>query len=233
MKCGQKFEEVLYVKTFGNLSVLFKPQINNLTSFTDNKHMPKVVVNEWVSVTFNLLNSLRVNMTLCDITLLWKFVEQQPQHSHHQQSDSATVNDNIVEITNEHNHSLSKDIAECSIINELILAPSDSCRIRLKLKVKKPHGHLHILGIKYKFSLAENAKIQASLLEKDFIVGKQLFELRGPRLNNNQQSMRSVVYDVDNRLNLKIVNKTPLMNVVIICNIIFSFNQQQKKNKQN
>lgn len=187
--------------------------------------MPKVVVDEWISITFDLRNSLRINMTLFDITLLWKFVEQ---HQH----VGGGVDENkaeMAEITNEQdslstNTSIIDEIAECSSISELTMAPTEAYRLRLKLKAKKSHGHLHILGIKYKFCLGDNVKIQMSdkmSLDKELIVGKQLFELRGARLNNNQQTMRSIVYDVDNRLNLKIINKTPLMQVVKILRLKF------------
>lgn len=210
----QKFEETLHVKAFGSLPMLFKPQIIVFNKHTDNKHMPKVVVDEWLSVTFEIKNPLRIAVSMYDITLLWKFIEQghtesnEPSEVSNEQLDDATNNiDGLV---------------ECSKIVELTLKSFESYRLRLRLKAKKPHGHLHILGIKYRFSLdnVKPAQLQQNELN-DTIVCKQMFDLKGPRLNNNPQNMRSIVYDVDNRLNLKIINKTPLMQVVYSNRILF------------
>lgn len=117
-----------------------------------------------------------------------------------------------MEITNEFEPN--SDVVETNVINELTMSPSDIYRVRLRLRPKRAHGHLHVQGIKYKLCLGENVKlVDRPTLDKELICGKQLFELRGPRLNNTHQAMKSVIYDVDNRLNLKVINKTPLMQV--------------------
>lgn len=204
----------MYTRTFGSLPIIFKPQLVHLTRLTDNKHMPKVVVSEWVSLTFQIRNTQRISLALFELKPLWKFVEQ--QHTGGEQTES-------IEVTNEHEETSKDDLAECTSINELFMSPGETYRVRLKVRAKRTHGHLHILGIKYKLCVSENPKLvvamnngggsQQQVLDKEVIYGKQLFELKGPRLNNNTQNMRSVVYDVDNRLNLKIINKTPLMQV--------------------
>lgn len=214
------------MRTFGSLPVLFKPQVAHLTRLTDNKHMPKVVVDEWTSVAFNIRNTLRIGVTLLELTLLWKYVEQQ----HNSGSGDEAKPPETIEVSNEFEPNA--EFAECSSIGEVAMSPGDVCRVRLKLRAKRPHGHFHVLGVKYKLCLGENVKLAHLLermslnsaasnvpqaftpnLDKELISGKQLFELRGPRLNNNQQNMKSIVYDVDNRLNLKIINKTSLMQV--------------------
>jgi hypothetical protein len=63
------------------------------------------------------------------------------------------------------------------------------------VKPKRPAGHLHILGIKYRFGLADDDKSKAQQQQRtqtpplmDYLAGKQLFEIRGGRLNFEQQS---------------------------------------------
>lgn len=212
----QKFEETMYIRTFGSLPVLFKPQLACFTRLTDNKHMPKVVLNEWTSLAFHVRNPLRINITLFDVTVLWKYTDQQQQPG-----EGKTEPFEISNELDDTSGSPPAEIAECSRIGEIALAPGDVYRVRLKIRAKRAHGHLHVLGIKYKLCVSDNYKMASQVndraanpnLDKELIAGKQLFELKGPRLNNNQQNMRSVVYDVDNRLNLKIINKTPLMQV--------------------
>lgn len=217
----QRFEETMYTRAFGSLPILFKPQLVHLTRLTDNKHMPKLVVNEWTSVTFQIRNTLRIPLALFNLKPMWKFVEQ--QHGGSGGGSESTTNEPI-EVSNEFDDKEQENaVVECTSIGELLIWPGETYRVRLKVRAKRAHAHLHVLGIKYKLCVSENTK-QAMLaatstttatttIDKEIIQGKQVFELRGARLNNNTQNMRSIVYDVDNRLNFKIINKTPLMQV--------------------
>lgn len=218
----QKLEESLYVSSFRTLPILFKPQLQFLDKTTDNKQMPKVVVNESVSVMFEIKNHLRISLILTEITLLWKFIDQ---------STTASISDESskpFEVSNECKSSdlNQQDIVECSTIKELTLSPHESYKLRLTFKPLRSHGHLHIMGLKYRLGLTSFSS-EANNASTDFntLYGKHLFELRGPRLNNNTQAMRSVVYDTDNRLNFKIVNKTAQLQIemdslpkTMICN---------------
>jgi hypothetical protein len=209
----QKFEETLYIKAFSSLPILFKPQINFLSNNTDNKHMPKVVVDEWISVAFDIKNSLRISLILYNVTLLWKIVETSDPSD---KVGNSEITNETTDLKEDAQHSL----VEFSTIKELTLNSFETFKLRLRIKTKKPHVHLHILGIKYlislenvKFHLTTNETEEAVVNGKEIILGKQLFDLKGHRLNNNQQAMRSIAYDIDNRLNLKIINKAPLMQV--------------------
>ncbi len=204
-----KFEEKLYMNAFRTQSVpiMFKPQIHIYEKNTDNKQMPKVVVDEKVTISFDLKNHLKINLSLKDIKLVWKFVDQ-----------TLTSNPEMVpyEITNEfdNNREEADQIAECSKIDECVLNSKESVNVNLKIKPKRSHGHLHILGISYNIGISntfDNNNEQSSNIVN--LHGKQLFEIRGSRLNNTQQAMRSIVYDTDNRLNFKIVNKMALMQI--------------------
>ncbi len=215
-----KFEEKLYMSAFKTQSVpiMFKPQIHVYEKNTDNKQMPKVVVDEKVTISFEIKNHLKINLCLNDIKLVWKFVDQ-----------TLTSNPETVpyEITNEfdYNQEEADQVAECSKIDECVINSKEVINIGLTIKPKRSHGHLHILGISYNLGIAntfDNNNEQSSYIN---LHGKQLFEIRGARLNNTQQAMRSIVYDTDNRLNFKIVNKLALMQIemdnlpkTMICN---------------
>ncbi len=196
------FEEGLYTTAFNApVPMLFKLQLSLFDKQSDNKQMPKVVVDEIVSILIDLKNNLKTSLILSNITLLWKMIDQSNPHQ---------------EITNEFHQDLN-EYAECSSISELKILSNESVRIKLTIKPKKPSNHLHILGIKYNFSILENSDSTEKKSDNSaFLHGKQLFDIRGVRLNNNQQNMRSTVYDTDNRLNFKIINKTALMKVIIL-----------------
>jgi hypothetical protein len=205
-----KFEEALYKCAFKtSVPITFKPQLQILNIQSDNKQMPKVVVNESVEISFEMKNNFKTNLVLNDLTLLWKFVDQSP--------NAANPNESMnVEITNE-SEPVQLDIAECSIINELVVKSKDSRLVSLFIKPLRSHGHLHILGVKYTLNpltpLATDVGNSGAQLNQQSLIGKQLFDIRGSRLNNTQQAMKSVVYEVDNRLNFKLINKTAFMQV--------------------
>lgn len=216
-----KFEQTLYALTFRGL---FKPHLTYFDQTTDNKQMPKVVVNETLAIMFDMRNHLKINLIISDVTLLWKY-----------ESDDST---SIVE-TNELTNTNAESIVECSTLRELNLAAYETYKLRLHLVPKRSKGTLTVLGIKYRLGLASflnNSSVvsisnisslsnqltgtnisdssnNSQETNPNTLFGKQLFELKGPRLNNNQTNMRSVVYDTDQRLNFKILNQMPLLQV--------------------
>jgi trafficking protein particle complex subunit 8 len=218
-----KFEQTLYALTFRGL---FKPHLTYFDQTTDNKQMPKVVVNETLAIMFDMRNHLKINLIISDVTLLWKY-----------ESDDST---SIVE-TNELTNTNAESIVECSTLRELNLAAYETYKLRLHLVPKRSKGTLTVLGIKYRLGLASflnNSSVvsisnilslsnqltgtnisdssnNSQETNPNTLFGKQLFELKGPRLNNNQTNMRSVVYDTDQRLNFKILNQMPLLQVSI------------------
>jgi hypothetical protein len=243
----QKLEECAYVHAYRTpLPILFKPHTTLFTKYTDNKQMPKVIIDEPVDLLFTISNNLRISLLLGEITPLWKFLEQT-------QPSVADESTSVFEASNELDDSTGSTIVECSSISELNMSAGESYKLRLRLVPRRAHGHLHVLGIKYRltlgnsvdtlsastsmqsmistaattlsnvlpvssFSLQSTNSIanenESTLIDNSrSLYGKQLFELRGPRLNNTSQAMRSLVYDTDNRLNLKIVNKAPLLQV--------------------
>jgi hypothetical protein len=197
-----KFEQALYSLSF---RVLFKPHLTYFDQTTDNKQMPKVIVNETLAIMFDIRNHLKINLIITDVTLLWKY----------ESDDSTTIVTN--ELTNDQNN-----IVECSSLKELNLAAYETYKLRLHLVPKLSNGNLTVLGIKYRLGLAsllnnssESSSLSSNSQETNFttLFGKQLFELKGPRLNNNPANMRSVVYDIDQRLSFKILNQMPLLQI--------------------
>lgn len=205
-----KLEEMLYVEAYRSpIPITFKPQISLYDRYTDNKQMPKIVVGETVAVMFEMKNQLKHNLILTDISLLWKFTET--TDANHQE---------VVNISNETRNideALIKSICDCSVIKELSMNPNETYKVRMTIKPHRSHGHLYILGLKYRLGLAKlegqsSEAINSTEIQSN-LIGKYLFELRGPRLNNNIQAMRSVAYDTDNRLNFKIMSKTASIQV--------------------
>ncbi|CAF0762410.1 unnamed protein product [Brachionus calyciflorus] len=216
----QKLEEKLFIANYGTQPPLtFKSRPSFHDKSTDNKQMPNVVVDEFVEVVFQVKNNLKIDLIMRECVLLWKFIDQNPI-----KEEGSKINQ-YLEISNELDDDLNdrnriSNYAEATSIPEIKLSSNSVKEVSLLIKPKKDHGHLHILGIKYKFkpnnvSVQENTDRQHSFSKyfSNQIIGKQIFEIRGKRLNNNQQNMRSIVYETDNRLNLKIIRKMPLLKV--------------------
>jgi len=187
-----RFEQALYTSAYKSpVPLMFKPQVSLLDSTTDNKQMPKLVVDETCVVMFEMRNVLRINLPLFEITLLWKFKENE--------TNEETGNE--IEERSE--------FVECSLIKEITLSARQEYKVRFSVRPKKSMGVLSIVGLKYRIGLVseDNSEVSVSLL------GKQMFEIRGTRLNNTQASMRSVMYEMDNRLNFKVIEHTATVQV--------------------
>ena len=69
-----KFEHALYTSAYRTVvPLMFKPQLTLLDNSTDNRQMAKCVMNEPIVLMLELRNSLKIGMLLTDVTLLWKF----------------------------------------------------------------------------------------------------------------------------------------------------------------
>jgi len=187
-----RFEQALYTSAYrSSVPLMFKPQVSLLDNTSDNKQMPKLVVDETCVVMFEMRNILRMSLPLFQVTLLWRFKDDET---------SGEV-DNEVESHGE--------LVECSLIREVILAAGHEYKVRFSVRPRRSNGVLSIVGLKYRIGLPaeEGSEGSTSLL------GKQMFEIKGSRLNNTQANMRNVVYDVDNRLNFKVVEHTASLQV--------------------
>lgn len=94
-------------------------------------------------------------------------------------------------------------------------------------------GQLHITGIKYsltsvaingpvdeKFSIPAGAQ---SAMTAVSMLGRLDLVIKGPRLNNTKAEKTSVMHGPDNRLNLDVVPRMPLLKVMteVTCNFFF------------
>ena len=189
-----KFEQSLYMSAYKSMvPIMFKPQVTLLGNYTDNKQMPKVFVDESCVVMLEMKNILKISTIIYETTLLWKF---------EQEDGNVVTNEGLNEIN---------DIVECSVLNELTLTAFETYKIRFSAIPKRSDGVLTILGLKYRIGLSN--QLESSTNDYTTLTGKQLFEIKGKRLNNNQQNIRTIAYDVDNRLNLKIVKKTASLHI--------------------
>ena len=113
---------------------MFKPQVSLLDNTSDNKQMPKLVVDETCVVMFEMRNVLR-SLPLFQVTLLWRFKDDET-------SDEV---DNEVESHGE--------LVECSLIREVILAAGHEYKVRFSVRRRRSNGVLSIVGLKYRIGL--------------------------------------------------------------------------------
>jgi hypothetical protein len=81
---------------------------------------------------------------------------------------------------------------------EVIMKPGQTQLVRLSV-IPLMEGELNIQGVTWSL--------------ENVIDGVKHFETRGRRLNDNAHHRQNVVYEQDNRLNLKIIGNMPLLNV--------------------
>lgn len=98
----------------------------------------------------------------------------------------------------------------------VVIQPLDSILVRLKITPTQT-GDLSIRGVRWK--VLNN------------IHGFKLFQVRGRRLNDTKQQRTTIQYEQDNRLNLKVVAPTPLLDVKFTENIEVLWNGELKKTK--
>lgn len=207
-----RYEQALYMSAYkSQVPLMFKPQVTLLGNNTDNKQVPKVYVNETLIVMFEMQNILKISTVVYEATLLWRF----------------EAADGLI-VTNEVTNESSNEVVECSMLSELTLTPFETYKIRFSALPKRSNGVLTVLGLKYRIglpsqlanstnslsvSVSSKAMNESTASDYSTLIGKQLFEIKGKRLNNNQQNIRTIAYDVDNRLNFKIVEETARLQV--------------------
>ena len=145
-----------------------------------------------ITVSFEISKNLKISLILNDVKLIWKYIDPSQQ----------------LEITTDNfkAENAYENLVECSQVKQIVLAAHETANLLLTIRPRKSTGNLSILGVIYGLS------IDNQLLN---INGKHLFDIKGARLNNTQQAMRSFIYDVDNRLNFNLINEMALMQIEI------------------
>ncbi|RNA36519.1 trafficking particle complex subunit 8 isoform X2 [Brachionus plicatilis] len=212
----KKLEEAVCISNFGTIpSVFFKPQSSIYNSSVVYNSVPTAVCDEFIEISFNLVNTLKVDLILKDCILLWKFNKQ-----------NLNEKEKNSQISSDQEKSQILDCAEAKSIDQILIPCKSEKLIRLLIKPREQNGNLCILGIKYKLA-SDNGSIKLG----EQLEGKQLFEFKEKRNNNIKKNMRPKAISVQNSLNFKIVKKMPLLQVNVdnlpqrmFCNQIHKIN---------
>ncbi|XP_045613313.1 trafficking protein particle complex subunit 8 [Procambarus clarkii] len=178
------------LETSQGSSLVFRPNLQLLSSDTPNTQSPVVPVNEPVLVEVLMENPLEVSLMISDIRLVFTFVPE----------NNVDVNDAPV-----------KDF----LYSGFNLPAGAQEKVRLELH-PQCIGKLLIKGVVYKLCLTPDmtsAPPPGSSSSPVIIEGQQFVEVKGPRLNNTSAEKCSVVYACDKRLEITVVPPMSRLNV--------------------
>ncbi|CAF0737248.1 unnamed protein product [Didymodactylos carnosus] len=179
------------------------------TNRTHNQQNPIAIAKESIRVEFYVRNTLQIPLLLSEIKLLWKFSSKKKLSS----SDTSTKEDdkeytNNIQLKQNDEHDLP---VETDILSDCVIFPNDSSKIELCLRPKRS-GHLTILGLCYRLNiLVQNTSDQTTW--PDGLYGKQLFHVKGSRLNSTRKERLNVMYGTDKRLEINVLPEAPLLQV--------------------
>ncbi|KAL7637184.1 UNVERIFIED_CONTAM: hypothetical protein RMT77_011896 [Armadillidium vulgare] len=181
-------ERELITAVRGHPSMIFKPNLQRLTSGTPNTYSPFVPVKERISVQVHLMNPLLVSLTLSSIRPLYSFFDEQESEI---EDDSCVIYD---------------------IVPGFNMPPDSEQVVAIDLWPQRI-GRIHIKGIAYKISLTPDVILANESCTPVTVEVKQDIEVKGPRLNNTLQERSNVVYARDERLNIKVLPSLPNLSV--------------------
>jgi hypothetical protein len=190
----KSFEDQLYLSNHKLLTSTMSYQKQLFTKFTENSASPIICLNDKVFISIEVYNPLGLEIILENSYLLWTFSNQNDQNQ-------------IVLCSDDQN----SDLVVSDTIDRIVLQPAEKRQIDFFIQPKF-EGQLKIIGIRYILHIPafeDGTEINSK------INGKQLLGIKGPRLNNNALAQRSNLYGIDNRLNIKVVPKMPLLHVEI------------------
>lgn len=190
----KKLEQIIFVSNFGTLpSMFFKSQTSVFNNPTIYNIIPEVFCNEFIEISFEIINHLSIDLILKDCGLLWKFVAQNPSE------------ENVkFQISNDNHQNL--NFVEEKSIDKILIQSNSQKIIRLLIRPKKPNGYLYIRGIKYELGIIDVSKSSSEFF------GKQFFEFKVLEKNYNKK-MQSKTDFLEKYINLKVVRKMPLLQV--------------------
>ncbi|XP_042232153.1 trafficking protein particle complex subunit 8-like isoform X3 [Homarus americanus] len=182
-------ERELFVKRCS--SMVFRPNLQLLTSDTPNTQSPVVPVNEPVVVEVLMKNPLAVSLMISDVRLVFTF-----EPSSNQEIVGAPVQDTIYPGCN--------------------LPAGAQEKVRLELHPQCT-GKLLIKGVIYKLCLTPDMTSgvpPGSTTTPVIIEGQQNIEVKGPRLNTTSVEKCSVVYANDKRLEITVMPPMSRLSVI-------------------
>lgn len=193
-----KLEEILVTEAIKSTTpMIFKPTISLYTNKSGNSNKPNTAVDEPVHLSIELDNPLRIPLPLSKIKLIWAF-----------NKDGETISN---EIMSENSLAESSSI-DTTVVDKIVLQPMSKQRIVLSCTPTKT-GDLKILGISYNLLNPNGVTDQPVANPSIVIHGKRLFEIRGPKLKNVKEKPGAIMYGVDYRLEMNVVDKAPFMQV--------------------
>ncbi|XP_015112086.1 trafficking protein particle complex subunit 8 [Diachasma alloeum] len=192
-----KLEEHLVSEGLGAVPMIFKPTIALYTHKTNNTSPPTAVIDEPIHLSIELQNPLHINIPLSKVKLIWTF----------EKDGEVFSNETITE------NSLSESTSvETSVIDHIVLQPMRKQRISLSCTPTQT-GSLKIQGLSYDLSNPSNGVDQPVVNPSVVIHGKRLFEIKGPKLKNVKEKPGAVMYGIDKRLDINVVDKSPFLGI--------------------
>ncbi|KAL0279427.1 UNVERIFIED_CONTAM: hypothetical protein PYX00_000989 [Menopon gallinae] len=186
-----KMEELAVTESLGP-PMIFRPTIQLFSKNTNNIVNPVVVANETVHVQVMLRNPLQITLLLLRVKLLWEF---------HKQDGEVISNSTEKEECDTY--------VDSRVVESISLPPYASQQIVLSL-VPLVSGQVNIVGMSYTLTCPAANGVQNT--DVPAVRGKQLFAVRGPKIRP-KKDQTEVAYEKDNRLNIKIIDALPLLQV--------------------
>jgi hypothetical protein len=154
-----------------------------------NKKKNACVVGEPILVEVSLFNSLFIPLNVTYVRLTASFEPKQPHQATTDSTNHSELDGPLLGATTR--YFKADPIA-------MVLNPRERKQVRLSI-IALAEGELNIEGIRWQI--------------EGLVEGVKKFQLKGRRLNDTKQHRTSVVYEEDNRLNLKIIAAMPLLSI--------------------
>lgn len=190
-----KLEEVIVAEAQGSASMIFKPTIALYTNRTNNSLRPNAVLDEPINLSIELYNPIKISIPLTKVKLLWSFSSGDECWSNERTQEESTESMPV----------------DTEILESVVLQPSSRRRIVLSCTPRRT-GDLKIKGISYNLSNPPTSD-QLIVNPTVAVTGKRIFQIKGPRLKNVKEKPGTNMYGVDNRLEINVVDRSPLMKV--------------------
>ncbi|XP_077295309.1 trafficking protein particle complex subunit 8 homolog l(3)76BDm [Arctopsyche grandis] len=206
-KLWASLEEMMIHKAKGAPVMIFKPTISLFCKISDNSTNPIAPQGEPVQVLVHLLNPLQIDISIIDVQLLWQFKTQTLLNSDAKSQNDMFYNENCILTDTEYD----KSVVTTQKVPLILLQSDKITPITMNLTPLHP-GELTLLGVSFKLCNpippGEDATPNGIT-----VLGKQIFEIKGPKLKGVKDGSAESQYGIDNRLNIVVVPPSPCLQV--------------------
>ena len=198
-----RFEKELYQTNNKSALSALSYQRPIFTRFTDNSIHPIVCKNDKMIISVEVMNPIASMIFLKKLHLLWELSYENETHKIHYNNESNVESNNYITI---------------DTINEVKIESLEKRKIDFLIQ-PNIEGHIKITGLEYILELPvfrsnEITKYHQKFSESNYkTFGKQLLEIKGSRTVTS--TAQRFLNNIDNRLNIKILSKLPLLEVKI------------------